>query len=158
MKKIIISLLITSSFSFFIAGGAIAQAVNEDSLILRYCSTHKLTPVKSPSGLYYVIKNPGKGAPVEDGKTVSINYTGSLANGKIFDSNRKKKFHHKTPFQYTVGKGMVIKGFEEGMKLLHSGGSAIIVIPPSLGYGDRNLGVIPPNSVLVFEVSILSVN
>ncbi len=70
----------------------------------------------------------------------------------------KRKFHHKAPFEYKVGTGQLIRGFEEGDKLLHAGGSAILIIPPYLGYGDRDMKIIPPNSVLGFEVHIRAVN
>jgi FKBP-type peptidyl-prolyl cis-trans isomerase FkpA len=164
MKKLFVLLFLTL---FFTGGRAMAQGVSSDSaftgsgsdfIIQQYCKAHKIVASKTASGLYYVIKKVGKGPAVTDSQKVSVNYTGSLINGFIFDSNTRKKFHHKAPFQYTVGAGQLIKGFDEGDKLLRVGGSAILIIPPTLGYGDKDLKIIPPNSILIFEVQILSVN
>jgi FKBP-type peptidyl-prolyl cis-trans isomerase FkpA len=155
--KNIISLLIFPFFSFLMVHRAAAQHVNSDSLIQQYCKAHKLAPAKSASGLYYIIKQAGNGQPVKDSVKVIVNYKGSLMDGTVFDSNMKRKFHHKVPFQYWPGAGQIIKGFDEGDKLLHEGGSAILIIPPTLGYGDKDLKVIPPNSILIFEVHILKV-
>ena len=121
MKKIIVILFVV----FFFTGGramaqtinsdsvftgfpAMGKAINNDSLIQQYCKAHKLSPVKSASGLYYVIKKAGNGPAVTDGQKVSVNYTGSLTDGFIFDSNMKKKYHHKTPFEYVAGAGQLI--------------------------------------------------
>jgi len=155
MKKLIVFLFIPLVLAS-VKNSAAAQTINTDSLILQYCKAHHLHPVKSPSGLYYVIHKPGKGNALSDGQTVRINYTGSLLSGKVFDSSTDKKFGHKTPFEFTTGSGQLIKGFEEGIRLVKPGGKILLLIPPALGYGDKDLPSLPANSFLVFEVQLLS--
>lgn len=112
--------------------------------------------------MYYVIKEKGNGAAVTDSGMVSLNYNLNLVDGIIIDGTTKKKYGHKTPFEYKVGRlvpkpGGVLPGFNEGMKQLNVGGDAIFIIPPTLGYGDLDLKVVPPNSVLIFEVQVLGI-
>jgi len=81
---------------------------------------------------------------------VSMRYVGKLPNGKIFDSNTKGK-----PFTFKLGVGEVIKGWDEGVAGMKVGGERLLIIPPSLGYGNRKLDGIPPNSTLRFEIKLL---
>ncbi len=162
MTKKLFVLLITI-FSLNNVEKSFAQTMNVDSVIQQYCKTHKLVPNKTASGVYYVIKNKGAGIPLTDSAVVNLNYSLNLVDGNIIDSNKKKKYGHKNPFEFKVGKlipkmGGVIPGFNDGAKLLNVGGSAIFIIPPTLGYGDLDLKVVPPNSVLIFDVQILGIN
>lgn len=95
----------------------------------------------------------GTGAEAIVGKTVTVNYLGTLTNGDKFDSS----YDRGTPFSFILGAGEVIQGWDKGVAGMKVGGKRKLTIPPSLGYGDRNLGVIPPNSTLVFEVELVSV-
>lgn len=96
----------------------------------------------------------GKGAEATDGKKVTVHYTGTLQNGTKFDSSKDRG----TPFSFTLGSGMVIAGWDQGVKGMKEGGTRKLVIPPQLAYGDRAVGgVIPPNSTLVFEIELLKV-
>ena len=95
----------------------------------------------------------GNGEPALEGKTVSVNYKGTLENGKEFDSS-----YGRAPFTFPLGAGRVIKGWDEGVAGMKVGGKRELTIPPSLGYGERGAGgVIPPNATLIFEVELLSV-
>lgn len=96
----------------------------------------------------------GTGKEAKAGSTVSVHYTGTLLNGLKFDSSHDRK----TPFEFVLDSGAVIKGWDAGVKGMREGGKRKLVIPPALGYGDRAQGdKIPPNSVLVFEVELLKV-
>lgn len=94
----------------------------------------------------------GDGASVINGSTVTVEYTGALADGRVFDSSVGRD-----PFVFTVGNGDVIAGWEQGLLGMRAGGERILVIPPTLGYGSMDLGVIPPNSTLIFSVKVLEV-
>ena len=95
----------------------------------------------------------GKGPQPKDGDTVVVNYTGKFTNGKVFDTSVGKK-----PFEFVLGRGNVIKGWDEGVASMHEGGKRRLVIPPALAYGaDGYPGVIPPNSTLTFVVDLLHI-
>ena len=95
----------------------------------------------------------GNGETALEGKNVSVNYKGTLENGKEFDSS-----YGRAPFTFPLGAGRVIKGWDEGVAGMKVGGKRELTIPPSLGYGERGAGgVIPPNATLIFEVELLSV-
>lgn len=106
------------------------------------------------SGLKYKDLDEGEGPAAVSGKTVKVHYTGTLANGKKFDSSRDRD----EPFEFRLGEGMVIKGWDEGVAGMRIGGRRLLVIPPDLGYGSRGAGnVIPPGATLYFEVELLGV-
>ncbi len=107
------------------------------------------------SGLYLQDVQEGTGDMATRGRQVTVNYTGWLPSGKQFDSS---KGAGRTPFSFTPGQGRVIDGWEEGIPGMKVGGVRKLVLPPSLGYGAQGAGdSIPPNSVLVFEVELLSI-
>ncbi len=110
--------------------------------------------MKTTSGLEYIEVEAGTGAQAEAGKTVAVHYTGKLQDGKVFDSSVSRG----EPIEFPLGKGRVIKGWDEGIALMKVGGKAQLIIPPDLGYGERGAGgVIPPNATLVFDVELVSV-
>ena len=97
---------------------------------------------------------PGKGAEAKTGDTVSVHYTGTLLDGKEFDSSKK----HGQPFTFELGAGKVIKGWDQGVVGMKVGGKRKLTIPPSLAYGARGFPpVIPPNSTLNFEIELLEI-
>jgi FKBP-type peptidyl-prolyl cis-trans isomerase FkpA len=107
-----------------------------------------------PSGLYMKDLQVGDGDIVISGKKVAVKYTGWLPNGAQFDSNREGD----STLPFVVGAGDVIAGWEEGILGMRPGGRRLLVIPPTLAYGDRGYpGVIPPNTTLVFDISVVSV-
>ncbi|MEY4563435.1 MAG: hypothetical protein RLZZ618_2712 [Pseudomonadota bacterium] len=110
------------------------------------------------SGLQYEDTTPGTGAEAKAGQHVTVHYTGWLYNdgvkGAKFDSSKDRN----DPFQFSLGAGMVIKGWDEGVQGMKIGGTRLLVIPAELGYGARGAGgVIPPNATLMFEVELLGV-
>jgi FKBP-type peptidyl-prolyl cis-trans isomerases 1 len=110
--------------------------------------------VTTPSGLQYADLVVGDGEEATLGSTVSVHYTGWLqSNGVKFDSSLDRG----TPFDFQIGANTVIQGWEEGVQGMHVGGKRQLIIPPELGYGSREVGPIPANSVLVFEVELLDV-
>ena len=112
------------------------------------------TVVTTPSGLRYIDEVVGKGAQPTPGKLVSVHYTGTLTDGKKFDSSLDRG----QPFQFVIGKGQVIPGWDEGVMSMRVGGKRKLMIPSKLGYGARGAGgVIPPNADLNFDVELLSV-
>lgn len=107
--------------------------------------------VTTKSGLKYKDLKVGKGAAVKSGDTVTVDYTGWLDDGTVFDSSKKPG---RDPFSFTVDGNMVIKGWDEGLKGMKVGGVRELTIPPDLGYGDADQGVIPPNSTLHFKIEL----
>ena len=110
--------------------------------------------VTTPSGLKYEEIKVGTGDVAETGKVVTVHYTGWLTDGKKFDSSKDRG----QPFDFPLGGGRVIRGWDEGVKGMKVGGVRKLTIPADLGYGSRGAGgVIPPNATLVFEVELLKV-
>ena len=95
----------------------------------------------------------GTGDLASPGNRVVVNYTGRFVDGKIFDSS----VNRGEPFQFVLGVGQVIKGWDQGVLGMRVGGKRIITVPPEFGYGPNDYGPIPGNSTLVFEVELLKV-
>ncbi|MBV9623031.1 MAG: FKBP-type peptidyl-prolyl cis-trans isomerase [Acidobacteria bacterium] len=109
---------------------------------------------KTPAGLEYWDIRPGTGATAKNGQKVTVHYTGWLTTGKKFDSS----VDARKPFSFTIGTGEVIKGWDEGVTGMKVGGKRQLRVPPQLAYGERGYpGVIPPNSTLIFDIRLLSV-
>jgi len=125
----------------------------EGDLMKKYLADKKITAKPTASGLIYQEKVKGTGARAIAGKKVKVHYTGTLLNGTKFDSSRDRN----EPFEFTLGQGQVIKGWDEGIALMNVGGKATLIIPSTIGYGDRDMGTIPPYSTLVFDVELLDV-
>jgi peptidylprolyl isomerase len=110
--------------------------------------------VKTASGLTYIVTQKGTGRRPKVGETVVVHYTGTLTNGVKFDSSRDSN----KEFSFPLGRGRVIKGWDEGIAKLRVGDQAILIIPPSIGYGARGAGgVIPPNATLIFIVELVDI-
>ena len=106
------------------------------------------------SGLKYEDTIVGNGATAAAGQNVSVHYTGWLTDGRKFDSSKDRN----DPFEFKLGAGQVIRGWDEGVQGMKIGGTRKLTIPPQLGYGARGAGgVIPPNATLVFEVELLGI-
>lgn len=125
----------------------------KDPVIAKMWDIDTTKIVTTESGLKYEILTEGEGAYATSGNVVTVHYTGFLPDGTKFDSSVERD----EPFSFVLGNNQVIKGWEEGIKLLKKGSKARFIIPPSLGYGSAKVGTIPPNSILVFDVELLDI-
>lgn len=113
-----------------------------------------MSQTTTDSGLMIEDLEEGQGAVAEKGARISVHYTGWLTDGRKFDSSKDRN----DPFEFPLGAGHVIRGWDEGVQGMKEGGRRKLTIPPELGYGARGAGgVIPPNATLVFEVELLKV-
>jgi len=133
-----------------------AAEAKEPAVIQQYLKEKNISAKPTASGLYYIEKVKGKGAKAVAGKKVSVHYTGKLVDGTVFDSSLERK--PSKPFEFTLGAGQVIAGWDEAIAMMNEGGKATLVIPSKLGYGSNGNGdVIKPYSPLVFEVELVTV-
>ncbi|MBR5632238.1 MAG: FKBP-type peptidyl-prolyl cis-trans isomerase [Bacteroidales bacterium] len=119
--------------------------------LANYLAKNKIVAEPTASGLYYVVTEPGNGEKPEVGKPVTMHYTGKLLNGTVFDSSVERD----QPFQFVLGVGQVIPGWDEGVQLMSKGEKGILYIPYYLAYGEREAGTIPAYSNLMFEVELI---
>lgn len=125
----------------------------------QYLEKEKMTGfTKVGKGVYVKVEQEGTGPQVTPGSRVTVNYTGQLKNGKKFDSNQDPAFNHVQPFEFVVGNGSVIKGWDEGIVQFKEGGKGKIVVPSMLGYGSQANGdVMPAFSDLIFDIEVVKV-
>lgn len=142
---------------------AAKQLQKDDKELQAYFTKNNLAPTKTASGLYYTIRQEGSGDAPKPGDSVTMNYTGTLLDGTKFDSNVDTAFGHVSPFNFMLGRGQVIKGWDEGVALLKPGAKATFYIPSTLAYGasarpggGANPKGIPANSILLFDVELVS--
>jgi FKBP-type peptidyl-prolyl cis-trans isomerase len=126
------------------------QLSEADAAILR---THYNTASTNPSGLRYLVRSPGEGAPASLGAQVVVHYEGYLLDGTKFDSSRDRG----EPFVFRVGTGAVIKGWDEAFLAMKKGEKRTLLIPWWLAYGEAGKGPIPPKATLRFEVELLEI-
>ncbi len=129
------------------------RKVNEKADRDKYLSDNGISVSPTASGLYYIETEKGTGAKAVAGNTVQVHYTGRLLDGSVFDSSVERG----QPYEFRLGAGMVIKGWDEAIAMMNEGGKATLVIPSDLAYGERVSGSIPPFSTLVFDVELVSV-
>ncbi len=111
-----------------------------------------MSEITTESGLVYEDLSTGEGATAVAGQTVVVHYTGCLEDGTKFDSSKDRNM----PFDFSLGAGQVIQGWDEGVAGMQIGGTRKLTIPSELGYGARGAGgVIPPNATLIFEIELL---
>ena len=144
--------IITAAFLLLTATVLLAQTADKPNP----SAPTKVTgdAVKTASGLQYWDINIGTGAEAKPGSLVTVHYTGWLTTGKKFDSSADAG----KPFDFTIGRGQVIKGWDEGVAGMKVGGKRQLRIPADLAYGEKGYpGVIPANATLIFDVQLLSV-
>lgn len=138
----------------------------EKELIANYVAENNITVAPDEDGLYVIVNKKGNGQPVAIGREVAINYTGRLLNGKVFDTSvesvAKENGMYEAqrpyePLKYKVGEMSLIRGWEKGVINQPAGSKLTLIIPSTLGYGPQDMGTIPPNSTLVFDIEIVSV-
>lgn len=134
------------------------QAGKDEKILKDYFAKHKIKATRTPSGLYYTVKRKGAGEKPVKGKTVSINFTASLLDGTVYDSNTDPKFGHVEPYTFTLGSIDVIKGWDEGVQLLNTGEKAMLYIPSRLAYGADAIGKIPANGIIILDVELTKIN
>ncbi len=115
--------------------------------------TEPATPVELEGGLKYLVLANGNGAVAKAGDKIAVHYTGTLEDGKKFDSSVDRG----DPFVFRLGQGQVIKGWDLGIAGMKEGERRKLTIPPALGYGSSGTGPIPPNATLLFEVELVKV-
>jgi FKBP-type peptidyl-prolyl cis-trans isomerase FkpA len=124
--------------------------VQNEKEIKDYLTAKKLIAVKSDTGLYYIINEPGTGKQPTANSNVTVAYKGYFTDGKVFDQSNEAGI--------SFGLQQVIKGWTEGIPYFKEGGSGVLLIPSSLGYGNSTRGPIPGGSVLVFDIKLIKVN
>jgi len=129
-----------------------AQIGKDDEALTAYIKEKGYKAEKTENGLYYVVNKEGNGQFPKAGQKVKVHYTGTLLNGEKFDSSKDRD----KEFEFPLGQGRVIKGWDEGIPKFSKGGSGILLIPSSLGYGTRGAGPkIPANAPLIFEIELI---
>jgi FKBP-type peptidyl-prolyl cis-trans isomerase len=123
------------------------------ALTLSGCGHKTGAEVTTPTGLKYVDEVIGTGEKPHLGRTVVVHYTGTLTDGTKFDSSVDRG----QPYQFRIGTGTVIRGWDEGILSMQVGGKRKLIVPPDLGYGAQVKNKIPPNSTLIFEIELLGV-
>lgn len=139
------------------------QGKKGDNLLKNWFAKKNISPMKTTSGLYYIIKEEGNGEKPIPGDSITVNYTGTLLDGTKFDSNEDTAFHHAQPIGFILGRGEMIRGWDEGFPLLKVGSKASFYVPSTMAYGiqsrpgsSANPKGIPPNSILMFDVELLT--
>lgn len=157
IKKIIITIIVLA----FLSGGSWWLLKNSPTYVKTLDKTmennqsnpqQSTVPQKS-EGLKIEDLKIGQGPEVKSGDTITVHYSGTLINGQKFDSS----YDRNQPFETQIGVGQVIQGWDEGLLEMKVGGKRKLTIPPELGYGNQDMGTIPPNSVLVFEIELLAI-
>ena len=130
---------------------ALIEASNQS--LKSYIAEKGITSMPTESGLYYVETLKGTGKFPQKGERIKVHYKGTLLDGTPFDSSIERN----QPFEFVLGMGQVIRGWDEGLALMQEGGKATLILPFNLAYGERAAGQIPPFSPLVFEVELIEI-
>ena len=163
MKKFFFGFVILSAISFSCAkkdatcnysDSNVTAPASEIANVQAYLTTNSITATQHPSGFFYKINQAGTGqAIVNLCSVISVKYAGRLTNGTYFDPTTAG-----TTSSASFALGQVIVGWQKGMPLISSGGKITLYIPPSLGYGSKATGSIPANSILIFDIELVSVS
>ena len=156
MLNTIKTLFLACTLLFAYTGFAQDQKTTDDQILKEYFTKNHIKATKTASGLYYVITKKGTGANAKKGQTVSMSYLGKFLDGKKFDGNVDDNFKNLRPLQFQLGVGQVVPGWDEGIQLLNPGTRATLYLPSGIGYGPGGRGPIPPNTIMMFDVELLS--
>lgn len=158
IKTLVSSLILLCSLFATNVGFAQSQKEIDDKILTDYFKKNKIKKVKkSSSGLYYLVKKKGNGENAKPGQKVSMKYLGTFLDGKRFDGNMDENYElKKNPFNFVLGRGQVISGWDEGIQYFSPGSRGFIYLPSGLAYGPTAMGPIPANSVLVFQIEVIS--
>jgi FKBP-type peptidyl-prolyl cis-trans isomerase FkpA len=148
MKKSLIFLLLV----FFLACSEDTPDISEDEMIQEFITANGLDAQKTSSGLYVVIDEAGADPFPSSSSEVTVHYSGYFLNGQVFDSSIQRGV------PLTISLTSVISGWREGIPYFGTGGEGMLLMPSSLAYGSTGSGSIPPNTPLVFDVELISVN
>lgn len=130
------------------------QLIEDTAIIDRYLEEKNIIPMESESGLRYVVNKQSRGPKPKQGEIVVINYKGMLLDGTVFESSEIAG----KPYEFPVGNGVIIKGWDEGVSMMPEGSTYTFYLPSPLAYGDRNISnIIKPNTILVYEVELVEV-
>lgn len=155
-----------SEFPAYLEAKAAEADLDQQQAIAAYLHEHNLTVSSTDDGLYFIRTREGKGKAIQQGSPVKFHYVGRLLDGTIFDTSIEEvaeengllhPMRRYEPLETMAGTGQMIQGMDEGLMMMRQGDKATLIIPFQLGYGDRDLGLIPPYSPLVFEMEIVSV-
>jgi FKBP-type peptidyl-prolyl cis-trans isomerase FkpA len=154
LRYALIGLVAVIGVVVFVSACATKESQNQTAQTNAAASSAAGQLITTSSGLQYQILKEGSGSVAQSGKKVSVHYTGWLTNGTKFDSSVDRG----QPFQFQLGAGQVIKGWDEGVAGMKIGEKRKLTIPSNLGYGERGAGgAIPPNATLVFDVELLEI-
>lgn len=145
--SLLLSMAIGSGSTAPSSNVAIAQPLNSVTMLAQQAPE----TIELDSGLQYVDLEVGKGAIAQSGQIALVHYTGTLEDGTVFDSSWSRNW----PFDFPLGEGRVIRGWDEGVQGMRVGGRRRLTIPADLAYGNQEVGPIPPNSTLIFEVELV---
>ena len=156
IKTLFSAIILICSVFAATSGFSQGQKETDEKILTEYFAKNKIKATRTASGLYYTITKQGEGANAKAGQKVSMKYLGKFLDGKKFDSNVDDNFNMTHPLEFTLGIGQVVKGWDEGIQLLNPGSKATLYLPSAIGYGPAGRGPIPPNTVMVFDVELVS--
>lgn len=144
---------ITSSMSVEKISDVKTVAVENEKPVKEIENIKKKYPnaIKTTSGLMYLVLKEGTGPVPANGALIEAHYTGRLVDGTKFDSSVDRG----QPFRFLLGRGEVIRGWDEAFLAMKKGEKRLLIIPPDLAYGEKGMGSIPPNATLIFEVELI---
>jgi FKBP-type peptidyl-prolyl cis-trans isomerase FkpA len=148
-KFIAFSFLLVTAISCTKTADVIDYGPADKKTIETYLTAHSLVAQSTASGLYYIIENPGGTNHPNLKSKISVNYKGYLADGTIFDSS------YPTGAPLSIALSSVVKGWQEGLPLIGAGGKIQLFVPSALGYASTATGVIPANSVIMFDIELV---
>jgi len=150
MKNITILTAIVTIIFFY---SCKSKEEKELDKIADYIEEHNVTTQPTSSGLYYIETKVGTGVQAKSGDMVKVHYTGTFIDGKKFDSSVDRG----EPFEFKLGQGNVIAGWDEGIAYMKKGGKAQLIIPSSLGYGSNGYRSIPGYATLLFDIELIDI-